>query len=233
MRLDRFLANSGLGTRKEVKNYIKKGYIKVNDQIIKSDSFDIDEYQDEIYYLDEIIEYHKFYYVLLNKPQGYVSATNDNVYPPVTDLVSEYSFANLFPVGRLDVDTTGTLLLTNDGTLCHQLLSPKYHVDKKYFVTTDYPIKKEMVEAFKKGILLDGELTLPGNLEIIDETHAYLTIHQGKFHQVKRMFSYFGLMVISLDRTEFAFLNCNNLERGQYRLLTKDEIKELQLLVQK
>ena len=228
MRLDRFLSNSGLGTRKEVKAFIKKGLIKVNNNIAKSDSLNINEYTDEIYFNDEKIDYHEFIYVLLNKPQGYVSATNDNVYPPVTDLVSEYAYKKLFPVGRLDVDTTGTLLLTNDGTLCHKLLAPKYHVNKKYFVETDYPIKKEMIEAFKNGILLDDELTLPGTLEIIDDTHAYLTIHQGKFHQVKRMFAHFGLTVISLDRTEFAFLNHQGLNQGEYRLLTNEEILELQ-----
>ena len=227
MRLDRYLANSGLGTRKEVKSYIKKGLIRVNNEIIKSDGFNIDEYKDEIFFQDEKIQYHEFYYILLNKPQGYVSATNDNVYPPVTDLVSEYAFAKLFPVGRLDVDTTGTLLLTNNGTLCHRLLSPKYHVDKKYYVETDYPIKSHLIEAFKNGILLDDELTLPAKLEIVDETHAYLTIHQGKFHQVKRMFLHFGLTVISLDRYEFAFLNHNDLKQGEYRLLTSEEIAKL------
>ena len=168
--------------------------------------------------------------MLLNKPQGYVSATNDNVYPPVTDLVPEFAYKNLFPVGRLDVDTTGTLLLTNNGTLCHKLLAPRYHVDKKYFVETDYPIKHEMIDAFKNGIMLDDELTLPGTLEILDETHAYLTIHQGKFHQVKRMFAHFGLTVISLDRKEFAFLNHEDLKQGEYRLLTNEEVLKLENL---
>ena len=227
MRLDRYLSNSGLGTRKEVKQYIKKGLVKVNEKIITQDGFNVDEYQDDIYFQDEKIEYHEFYYVLLNKPQGYVSATNDNVYPPVTDLVSEYAFAKLFPVGRLDVDTTGTLLLTNNGTLCHRLLAPKYHVDKKYYVETDYKIQPHLIDAFEKGIMLDDEMTLPAKLEIIDDTHAYLTIHQGKFHQVKRMFLHFGLTVISLDRAEFAFLNHNDLKQGEYRVLTKEEIVKL------
>ena len=227
MRLDRYLSNSGIGTRKEVKQYIKKGLVKVNDNIITQDGFNVDEYQDDIYFEDEKIEYHEFYYILLNKPQGYVSATNDNVYPPVTDLVSEYAFAKLFPVGRLDVDTTGTLLLTNNGTLCHRLLAPKYHVDKKYYVETDYKIQTHLIDAFEKGIMLDDEMTLPAKLEIIDDTHAYLTIHQGKFHQVKRMFLHFGLTVISLDRAELAFLNHEDLKQGEYRVLTKEEIAKL------
>lgn len=231
MRLDKYLANSGVGTRSEVKTLIRKKLVKINGEIVKSSSLNVDENKDQITVDDELIVYHEFYYVLLNKPEGYVSAVEDNVYPPVTDLVSEFSFANLFPVGRLDVDTTGTLLLTNDGVLCHQLLSPKYHVDKTYYVETDIDIKPEMVEAFKEGIILDGEKTLPGNLVILDKKKAELTIHQGKFHQVKKMFKYFGITVTKLDRKSFAFLNHQDLELGEYRELTEDEVNELKNLV--
>lgn len=231
MRLDKYLANSGVGTRSEVKTLIRKKLVKINGEIVKSSSLNVDENKDQITVDDELIIYHEFYYVLLNKPEGYVSAVEDNVYPPVTDLVSEFSFANLFPVGRLDVDTTGTLLLTNDGVLCHQLLSPKYHVDKTYYVETDIDIKPEMVEAFKEGIILDGEKTLPGNLVILDKKKAELTIHQGKFHQVKKMFKYFGITVTKLDRKSFAFLNHQDLELGEYRELTEDEVNELKNLV--
>lgn len=231
MRLDKYLANSGVGTRSEVKTLIRKKLVKINGEIVKSSSLNVDESKDQITVNDELIVYHEFYYVLLNKPEGYVSAVEDNVYPPVTDLVSEFSFASLFPVGRLDVDTTGTLLLTNDGVLCHQLLSPKYHVDKTYYVETDIDIKPEMVEAFKEGIILDGEKTLPGNLVILDKKKAELTIHQGKFHQVKKMFKYFGITVTKLDRKSFAFLNHQDLELGEYRELTEDEVNELKNLV--
>jgi len=227
MRLDRFLSNSGLGTRKEVKKYIKDGLISVDDIIVSSSAININECKNVVKYCGEVISYHKFYYILLNKPQGYISSTEVEDYPPVTDLVSEYKFANLFPVGRLDVDTTGVLLLTNNGTLCHRLLSPKNHVDKTYFVETDYPIPVKLIKAFKEGILLDGERTLPGELEIISETTAYLTIHQGKFHQVKRMFAYFDLKVINLERTKFAFLDAEGLNRGEYRLLSDKEIEQL------
>ena len=170
--------------------------------------------------------------MLLNKPKGYVSACEDNVYPPVTDLISEYDFAKLFPVGRLDVDTTGTLLLTNDGKLCHRLLSPKYHVDKTYKVKTDYDIKNELIEAFEKGIMLDNELTLPAKLKIISNREAELTIHQGKFHQVKRMFLKYSLKVMELDRKSFAFLNHEDLEIGEYRELNKDEVQKLKDIVE-
>lgn len=231
MRLDRFLANSGLGTRKEVKKLIKAGRITVDDIVQTSDSTNIDEYKNKVCFDNNIIEYHLFYYVLINKPKGYVSATEDNVYPPVTELIPEYDFAHLFPVGRLDVDTTGTLLLTNNGSLCHKLLSPKNHVDKTYFVETDYDINPKLIDDFAKGIMLDGELTLPAKLEIVSNNKAYLTIHQGKFHQVKRMFAHYGLTVINLDRYNFAFLDVQDLKQGEYRLLTAIEIENLLNLV--
>ena len=232
MRLDKFLANSGIGSRSEVKNYIRKGRIKVDGEIAKSSSINIDENINKISFDDEIIDYHEFYYVLINKPKGYVSAVTDNVYPPVTDLVTEYKFAKLFPVGRLDVDTTGTLLLTNDGKLCHRLLSPKYHVDKTYHVITDYDIKEEMIKDFEEGIILDGELTLPAKLTILGKREAELTIHQGKFHQVKRMFLKYSLKVMELDRKSFAFLNHEDLEIGKYRELNKDEVQKLKDIVE-
>lgn len=232
MRLDKFLANSGIGSRSEVKNYIRKGRIKVDGEIVKSSSINIDENINKISFDDEIIDYHEFYYVLINKPKGYVSAVTDNVYPPVTDLVTEYQFAKLFPVGRLDVDTTGTLLLTNDGKLCHRLLSPKYHVDKTYHVITDYDIKEEMIKDFEEGIILDGELTLPAKLTILGKREAELTIHQGKFHQVKRMFLKYSLKVMELDRKSFAFLNHEDLKIGEYRELNKDEVQKLKDIVE-
>ena len=232
MRLDKSLANSGIGSRSEVKNYIRKGRIKVDGEIVKSSSINIDENINKISFDDEIIDYHEFYYVLINKPKGYVSAVTDNVYPPVTDLVTEYQFAKLFPVGRLDVDTTGTLLLTNDGKLCHRLLSPKYHVDKTYHVITDYDIKEEMIKDFEEGIILDGELTLPAKLTILGKREAELTIHQGKFHQVKRMFLKYSLKVMELDRKSFAFLNHEDLKIGEYRELNKDEVQKLKDIVE-
>lgn len=233
MRLDRYLANSGVGTRSEVKKLIHKKLVTVNGVVARSDSLSIDENKDEVRVDNELIKYQEFYYVLINKPQGYVSAVEDNVYPPITDLIPEYDFAKLYPVGRLDVDTTGTLLLTNNGDLCHKLLSPKYHVDKTYFVTVDGVIKNTLVEAFKKGVMLDGELTLPAELKIISPNEAELTIHQGKFHQVKRMFLAYGLKVIKLDRKSFAFLNHEDLEISEYRELNDDEVNRLIELVNK
>ena len=227
MRLDKFLANSGVGTRSEVKRLIKEKRIKVNGEIIKSDSFNVDENKDKVFFDDQEVRYKEFYYILLNKPQGYVSAVLDNVYPPVTDLLPEYKFANLFPVGRLDVDTTGALLLTNDGDLAHKLISPKYHVSKVYEVEVDKKLDPKLVDSFKNGIDLDGELTLPADLVILNDKKAELTLYQGKFHQVKRMLKKFGYNVIGLDRKSFAFLSVNNIKIGEYRELTSEEEKRL------
>ena len=230
MRLDKFLANSGIGTRSEVKRFIRDKRAKVNGKIVKSDSFNVDDTKDVVLFDDLEVKYKEFYYVLLNKPMGYVSATIDNVYPPVTDLIPEYAFAKLNPVGRLDIDTTGALLLTNDGDLAHKLISPKYHVDKVYEVEVDKKLDSNLVEAFKQGIELDGELTLPAELIIIDDKNAELTLHQGKFHQVKRMFKKFGYNVLSLNRKAFAFLTVDDLKLGEHRELTIKEEQRLKSL---
>ena len=231
MRLDKFLANSGIGSRSEVKRFIKDKRVKVNGEVVRSDSFDVDEKKDIVFFDDLEVRYKEFYYILLNKPQGYVSAVIDNVYPPVLDLLPEYRFANLFPVGRLDVDTTGALLLTNNGDLAHKLLSPKYHVDKTYAVEVDKKLDPKLIEAFKNGVELDGELTLPADLVIINDKNAELTIHQGKFHQVKRMFKKFGYEVIKLSRKSFAFLTVDDLKLGEYRELTLEEETRLEKIV--
>ena len=231
MRLDKFLANSGVGTRSEVKRFIKDKRVKVNGEIIKSDSYSVNESQDIVLFDDLKVQYKEFYYVLLNKPQGYVSAVIDNVYPPVTDLMPEYRFAKLFPVGRLDVDTTGALLLTNDGELGHKLISPKYHVDKVYAVEVDKKPDPKLIDAFKNGIELDGELTMPADLVITNDKKAELTLHQGKFHQVKRMFKRFDYDVITLERKAFAFLTVEDLKQGEYRELADKEISQLKEIV--
>ena len=231
MRLDKYLANSGVGTRSEVKRFIKDKRVKVNGEIVRSDSFNVNESQDRVLFDDFKVKYKEFYYVLLNKPRGYVSAVIDNVYPPVTDLMPEYAFAKLFPVGRLDVDTTGVLLLTNDGDLAHKLISPKYHVDKVYAVEVDKKLDPKLVEAFKNGIELDGEMTLPADLVIINDKKAELTLHQGKFHQVKRMFKRFGYDVAKLERKAFAFLTTEGLGLGEYRELSDKEESQLKEIV--
>lgn len=227
MRLDKFLSNNGFGTRKEVKDLIKKGYVSVNDNDkIKFDQ-SIDPTVDIIKVDDEIIEYKENYYFLMNKPKGYISATEDYKQDTVLDLIPEYAYLHLFPVGRLDKDTTGALILTTDGELTHRLISPKYHVDKIYYVEVDKVLNPSIKDKFEHGLKLDGEELLPSKFEYLDEHHARVTLHQGKYHQVKRMFEYFGYTVVNLHRETFAFLTLEGIEEGNYRELTDEEISKL------
>lgn len=227
MRLDKFLSNNGFGTRKEVKDLIKKGYVSVNDNDkIKFDQ-SIDPTVDIIKVDDEIIEYKENYYFLMNKPKGYISATEDYKQDTVLDLIPEYAYLHLFPVGRLDKDTTGALILTTDGELTHRLISPKYHVDKIYFVEVDKVLNPSIKDKFEHGLKLDGEELLPSKFEYLDEHHARVTLHQGKYHQVKRMFEIFGYTVVNLHRETFAFLTLEGIEEGNYRELTDEEISKL------
>lgn len=230
MRLDRFLANSGYGTRKEVKKFIKQKRISVNDAFDVKDNQSIDPINDVICFDGEKIEYQEYYYFLLNKPKGYLSATEDYYQQTVLDLFPEYRHIDLFPVGRLDKDTTGLLIITNDGILAHDLISPKKHVDKVYIATLDKELDIKIKKEFENGIILDDELTLPATLEKIGDNVAKVTIHQGKYHQVKRMFEYFGYKVVELDRIKFAFLTYDGLEIGEYRELSDEEVEKLKSL---
>ncbi|MCF0117581.1 MAG: rRNA pseudouridine synthase [Bacilli bacterium] len=229
MRIDKFLSHAGLGTRTEVKKIIRREEVTVNDKPITSDGFNIDENNDVIKVNGEIIEYKEFHYVLLNKKEGYISATEDDKYSTVIDLVEEYRVFDIFPVGRLDIDTTGLLLLTNNGKLAHVLLSPKHHVDKEYEVEVNYPLKEELINEFKNGVVIDNEYQcLPAILNIKDEYHCNVIIHEGKFHQVKKMFQTFGYTVMRLNRIRMDFLTLDTIPNpGDYRELTKDEITKL------
>lgn len=226
MRLDFYLSHAGLGTRKEVKNLIKRGSVRVNNEIVNS-PIAIDENNDQIYVNDNLIEYQEFQYFLLNKPSGYVSASTDNKYPTVLQLIHE-PYRSLSTVGRLDLDTTGLLIITNNGKLNHFLLSPVSHVEKEYEVTVDYPLKKALINEFQKGVILDDNYhSLPSELTIIDDYHARVILHEGKYHQVKRMFASFGYHVIALHRSRMDQITLGDLPNGQYRPLTKEEINSL------
>ena len=227
MRLDKFLSNNGFGSRKDVKLLIKKQNVYINDTLIKQADYSFEPTKDIVKVNDQIVKYKEFYYFLLNKPKGYISATEDYKQNTVLDLLPEYSHLDLFPVGRLDKDTTGILLITNDGQLAHALLSPKKHVDKVYIATLDKDIPSSIINKNKKGIILDNELTLPAKLEILEHNVAKVTLHQGKYHQVKRMFSHFGLEVIELHREKFAFLTVDNIPLGTYRELTLEEEQQI------
>ena len=175
MRLDKFLSNNGFGSRKDVKTLIKKQNVYINNVLIKQADFSFDPTKDIVKINDKEIEYKEFYYFLLNKPKGYISATEDYKQNTVLDLLPEFSHLDLFPVGRLDKDTTGTLLITNDGQLAHALLSPKKHVDKVYIATLDKDIPPSIIKDFENGIILDNELTLPAKLEILEKNIAKVT----------------------------------------------------------
>ena len=201
MRLDKYLTTIGIGSRSQSKQLIKKGKIKVNNEIINKPEFHVDENKDVVSFDDVNLEYHRFYYYMLNKPAGVISATEDFQCKTVMDIMDVTQKNGLFPVGRLDKDTEGLLLITNDGELSHCLLSPSKHVEKTYFVKTDGVIKQEYVPLFKEGLDIgEKKNTKPSNLYIINENSAYITITEGKYHQVKRMFKHFKLNVIYLKR---------------------------------
>lgn len=226
MRLDKLLAHMNYGSRKEVKEWIRKGYVSVNGSIIKNDDFKVAEETDEIVFLNETIHYESKIYLVMNKPKGVVSATFDSKEKTILDLIEGYDQRGLFPVGRLDKDTTGLLVITNDGQLAHQLLSPAKHVQKCYAVTFTGKKKLSMVDEFQKGIVLeDGYPCLPAKLEFVADDKALITIMEGKFHQVKRMFASVGLEVIELKRISFGGLVLpKDLELGKYRKLTEEEL---------
>ena len=235
MRLDKFLANSGIGTRKEVKELLKKRLIKVNDEIVKDGKVHVNENEDTVKYKDEIISYKKFVYIMLNKPNGVISATEDKVHKTVIDLLGdEYRTFEVFPVGRLDIDTEGLLLLTNDGVLSHNLLSPNKHVDKKYYVELEKLLTEMDIAKLEKGVELKDFTTKDAKVEIIengeesDKIRVYITISEGKFHQVKRMFKAVGNEVKYLKRVKMGTLSLDeNLKLGEYRELTEDELTKL------
>lgn len=207
MRLDKMLANSGIGSRKDIKNMVKSGIVTVNGEIAKKSDIHINENTDEVCVNGVPVSYREFIYLMLNKPAGYVSATEDFKYPTVIDLVPEqYRHFDLFPVGRLDIDTEGLLILTNDGAYAHNMLSPKKHVYKTYYAELDAPATEEDVQAFADGITIDGGYTCKkAELTILNgETpSAHVRICEGKFHQVKLMFKAVGKTVTYLKRIKF------------------------------
>ena len=229
MRLDKFLANSGIGSRKEVKELIKQGLVFVNEERIKKSDKNIDEINDVIKIGDKCIKYRKYVYIMLNKPQNVISATEDNKHKTVIDLIKGYDTYNIFPVGRLDIDTEGLLLLTNDGKLSHNLLSPKKHIEKEYFVKLKENIIDIDINKVENNIELeDGYICKKAKIKRISENELNITITEGKFHQVKRMFKAVDNEVVFLKRIRMAniFLD-KNLKLGDYRELSNDELKGL------
>lgn len=230
MRLDKLLSNMGLGTRKDLKKFAKDGLIQVDGKVIKDSSFHVDPEVNVIEFDGEKINYREFVYIMLNKPKGVVSATEDLVERTVVDLLDEqYRPFEVFPVGRLDKDTEGLLILTNDGKMAHEVLSPKKHVPKTYFAEIDGKVTEEDKASFLQGVVLDdGYKTLPAELVIIEsaaQSRIELTIFEGKFHQVKRMFQAVGKTVTYLKRIKMGKLELDPaLSLGEYRELTDEEL---------
>ena len=234
MRLDKYLAEMGVGTRQEVKKQIRQGKAAVNGTVVKAADTKIDETSDEVTISGRNISYVSYEYYMLNKPAGVVSATEDRRDTTVIDLIKEKKRKDLFPVGRLDKDTEGLLLITNDGDLAHRLLAPKKHVDKVYYAKIDGMVTEEDVKRFAEGIDIgaeEEEMTRPAKLDIMkraEESEIRLTIHEGKFHQVKRMFLAVGKEVTYLKRERMGTLCLDeNLKPGEYRLLTEEEIENV------
>ncbi len=232
MRLDKFLAEMDTGSRQEVKKYIRNGLVSVNGDIALDPKLRIDEQHDHVCFQGNLIEYAAYEYYMLNKPAGVVSATEDPKAPTVIDLIKHKKRKDLFPVGRLDKDTEGLLLITNDGVLAHRLLSPAKHVDKTYFVRVSGKVTQAEQSAFLKGVDIgtkeEKEWTKPARMEIRNSaliSEVLLTIQEGKYHQIKRMFQAVGMQVIYLKRLTMGNLTLDpKLKPGEYRSLTKEEL---------
>ncbi|WP_291571641.1 pseudouridine synthase [Clostridium sp. UBA4548] len=233
-RLDKILANLGYGSRKEVKALCRKGEVVVDGTPVKDSAEKVDPVNSTIEVKGEKINYRKFIYLMMNKPSGVVSATFDNYDETVIDLLDpEYQVFEPFPIGRLDKDTVGLLLITNDGELNHKLIAPKNHVDKVYYAEINKPIDESDIVKFANGITLDdGYLCMPAKLEVInsneDGSEVHVTIQEGKFHQVKRMFEAVDKSVVYLRRISFGPLKLDEtVEEGNFRELTEEEIELL------
>lgn len=225
MRLDKYLAEMGAGTRKEIGKAVRAGRVTVNGQTAKNAAMQVTA-EDEVSMDGEPVEYEEYVYYMLNKPAGVISATEDARERTVLDLISERQRKGLFPVGRLDRDTEGLLLITNDGGLAHRLLSPRHHVDKVYYARLDGPVGEAEKALFAQGLKVDETLTaLPAELEILEPaTEVRVTIREGKFHQVKRMFEAVGREVLYLKRLSMGPLALDeSLPKGDYRRLTAEE----------
>ena len=236
-RIDKILSNLGHGTRKEVKGLLKKGRIEVDGVIASDSAMKVDPDKSVIKIDGEEIRYRKNIYLIMNKPAGVISATVDNHDETVIDLIDEqYHAFKPFPIGRLDKDTVGLLLITNDGELNHKLIAPKNHVDKVYYAEINKFVDEADIATFKKGVVIDdGYKCMPAILKVLnaDEngSEVMITIQEGKFHQVKRMFESVDKKVVFLRRTSFGPLKLDeNLAEGQYRELSEEELNSLKLV---
>ena len=250
MRLDKYLSDMGIGTRSELKKDIKAGFVTVDDKVVKDPGVHVST-ESQVAYRGLPVGYEEFVYYMLHKPAGVISASEDPREATVVDLITEQKRKDLFPVGRLDRDTEGLLIITNDGEMAHRLLSPRHHVDKTYFARVTGTVTEEDILAFREGLVLpDGLECLPADLTVLSNWSATgtgtsagvsdqdaavsstseveVTIREGKFHQIKRMFLALGHEVIYLKRLSMGPLELDpDLAPGEYRRLTQDEITQL------
>ncbi|WP_285823910.1 pseudouridine synthase [Schaedlerella arabinosiphila] len=229
LRLDKYLADMGLGTRSEVKQAVRKGRVQVNGQTVREPEYKTDTETDQVWFDGQPAAYREYEYYMLNKPAGVISASEDPRERCVVDLIESRKRKDLFPVGRLDKDTEGLLLITNDGGLAHRLLSPKKHVDKVYYARVQGRVTQEDAELFRRGVDIgEKKKTLPAELRILNAgeiSEIELTIREGKFHQVKRMFHAAGKEVLYLKRLQMGPLRLDeSLKPGEYRTLNTQEL---------
>lgn len=229
MRLDKFLSEAGAGTRSHVKACIRQGQVQVNEIVEKDAGRKVDEQRDSILLNGRLLSYSRYGYFMLNKPVGVVSATRDKLSETVLSLLPENSFKDLFPAGRLDKDTEGLLLITNDGALAHNLLSPKKHVDKTYLAKIEHSLTEADIKRLSEGVDIGEEkMTMPAKVQILSETQILLTIREGRFHQVKRMLQAVDNRVLGLKRISMGTLVLDErLKPGECRPLTEKEIAAL------
>lgn len=231
MRIDKLISEMGIASRKEASRVARSGGVLLNGKPIKDLSVHINEERDEITYLGRVINYKKFVYIMLNKPEGYVSATDDKNLPYVTELLTdELRRMELFPVGRLDKDTLGLMILTNNGTLAHRLLSPQHHVEKEYYFRAKEPLPMGVEEKFREGITLADGYECKEAKIVLDKDRAsgYITLTEGKYHQIKRMLGALDNRIIYLERVRFGNIRLDTtLARGEWRELTADEESSL------
>lgn len=230
VRIDKILSELGFGSRQEIKKYVKAGKIRINDNIVKKPEEKLNSEVDKLFFEGKEVEVEEFETFILYKPAGYVCATKDNVHRTVMELIDSKR-KNIVPVGRLDLDTEGILILTNDGDLNHRLVSPSSHVDKTYYAIFEGELNENAVEMTKNGLDIgEGEVSKPAKLEIISSNEIMLTIHEGKFHQVKRMVKALGGEVTYLKRVAFGGLRLDDLKlkKGESRKITEIEMEMLE-----
>ena len=230
VRVDKILSELGFGSRQEIKKHVKAGKIRINDNIVKKPEEKLNSEVDKLFFEGKEVEVEEFETFILYKPAGYVCATKDNVHKTVMELIDSKR-KNIVPVGRLDLDTEGILILTNDGDLNHRLVSPSSHVDKTYYAIFEGRLNENAVEMAKNGLDIgEGEVSKPAKLEIISSNEIMLTIHEGKFHQVKRMVKALGGEVTYLKRVAFGGLRLDDLKlkKGESRKITEIEMEMLE-----